>query len=141
MKAGRLTFDGAALGVESRVANPRIARHPAAQARDRKTALPVLVRFGTQRCQYRIHDFGIENGLGVGIALVVLETKDHDSQRNADLRCSESGAGRSKHGFAHVGDQCLELRRPQLLNRLRALKESRITHPQNRVNHPISFTT
>jgi hypothetical protein len=62
-------------------------------------------------------------GLGVGIALALLEAENDDLAQHADLRRGETRAVPRRHRIAQVLQERVELRRAERLHRARALQQ------------------
>ena len=89
-----------------------------------------------QRRQHRIDELGVGNGLGVGIALVVLEAEDDHLQQHADLRRGESPR-RSSRPSCREGPAASASSSgvPNRVDRRRALQQSRIAHAKDVADH------
>ena len=73
----------------------------------------------------------MRNRLGIGIARIVIHPEDRDLQTYADLRRGQARPVERVHRVLHVGEQRMQFRRVELLDRTRALEQARIAHAQN----------
>ena len=97
--------------IDAAVADARVARHQAAQARHRQAALPAFLLVVADRLDHRIDQHRARHRRRVGVACIRRETEDHELQVDADLRRREAGAVGGFHGVEHVGDQGMQFGR------------------------------
>ena len=118
-------------GVEAGIAQMPIPRYQPAHAGHRQASFPALILLLAERRQGRVDEHGEGHGIRVRVAGVVLETKNHDAQADADLRCSETGPIEIAHGVPHIGEQTFELGSAKLEYRFGYRQQARIAHSEN----------